>query len=47
MSATVVLAKMLELAPTVMEVIHANAKMGGQALIVTRVSLSIYTSPKS
>ena len=47
MSATVVLAKMEELAPTVMEVIHANAKMGGQALIVTRVSLSIYTSPKS
>ena len=47
MSATVVLAKMEELAPTVMEVIHANAKMGGQALIVTRVSLSIYTSSKS
>jgi len=37
MSATVVLAKMEELAPTVMEVIHANAKMGGQALIVTRI----------
>ena len=47
MSATKVLAKMEELALTVMEVIHANAKMGGQALFVTRVSLSIYTSPKS
>ena len=47
MSATVVLAKMEELAPTVMKVIHANAKMGGQALIVTRVRLSIYTFQKS
>ena len=46
MSATVVLAKMEELAPTVMELIHANAKMGGQAIIATKVRLSIYTSPK-
>jgi len=36
----VVLAKMEELAPTEMEVIHANAKMGGQALIVTRIKMS-------
>jgi len=36
MSATVILAKMEELAPTVMEVIHANVKMGGQALIVNK-----------
>ena len=46
MSATVILAKMEELAPTVMEVIHANVKMGGQALIVNKVRLSIHTSPK-
>ena len=46
MSATVVLAKMKELVPTVMEVIYAVAKMGGQAIIVTKVRLSIYTSPK-
>ena len=44
MSATVVLAKMEELAPTVMEVIHAIAKMDGQAKIAIKVSLSCYTS---
>ena len=43
MSATKVLAKMEELALTVMEVIHANAKMDGQAKIVTKVRLSIYS----
>jgi len=32
-----VLAKMEELALTVMEVIHANAKMDGQAIIVTKI----------
>ena len=46
MSATVILAKMEELAPTVMEVIHVVAKMDGQATIVTKVRLSIYTFPK-
>jgi len=35
-----VLAKMEELALTVMEVIHANAKMDGQAKIVTKRSIS-------
>ena len=43
MSATKVLAKMEELALTVLEVIHANAKMDGQAKIVTKVRLSIYS----
>ena len=43
MSATKVLAKMEELALTLMEVIHANAKMDGQAIIVTKVRLSIYS----
>jgi len=37
LSATKVLAKMEELALTVMEVIHANAKMDGQAIIVTKI----------
>jgi len=37
MSATVVLAKMEELVPTVMEVIYAVVKMGGQAIIVTKI----------
>ena len=46
MSATVILAKMEELAPTVMEVIHAAVKMDGQAIIVTKVWFSIYTSSK-
>merc|ERR1711970_1559379 len=36
MSATVILAKMEELAPTVMEVILAVAKMDGRAIIVTK-----------
>jgi len=38
MSATKVLAKMEELALTVLEVIHANAKMDGQAIIVTKIA---------
>ena len=46
MNATVVLAKMEELVPTVMEVILAVAKMDGRAIIVTKVRLSIYTFPK-
>jgi len=37
MSAKVVLAKMEELVPPVMEVIYAVAKMGGQAIIVTKI----------
>ena len=46
MSATVILAKMEELAPTVVEVIHAAVKMDGQAMIVPKVWFSIYTFPK-
>jgi len=37
MNATVVLAKMEELVPTVMEVILAVAKMDGRAIIVTKI----------
>ena len=43
MRATEVLAKMERLAPTVKEVIHADARMDGQAIAVTKVRLSIDT----
>ena len=39
-----ILAKMEELAPTPKEVICADARKDGQALIVTKVKLSIHTS---
>jgi len=41
MSATVILAKMEELAPTVMEVIHAAVKMDGQAMIVPKFTCMV------
>jgi len=37
MSATKILAKMEELAPTMMEVIHAVAQIYGEAKIVTKL----------
>ena len=44
MSVTVILAEMEELAPTPKEVICADARKDGQAMIVTKVKLSIHTS---
>ena len=43
MSAKLVLVEMEELAPTVQAVIHADAKLDGQAIIVPKVRLSIDT----
>ena len=43
MSVTVILAEMEELAPTPKEVICADARKDGQAMIVGKVKLSICT----